>query len=260
MKLLFVAFATLQCLLIPLTVRAAPPVPSAIVVPKRQARYVTFRKKRAKRYDISITYPVFSARSPVSRLANRSLREYAEHEAAKFIRLSLEDSDAGGQGTRGPGGAYELEIHPAITLARPDMISIYFSRYSFSGGVHPNTDFPAFTFGMIDGAAKLLALSDLFTRGTDPYAVLTPVTLPKLKALNASSVVGEDSIKKLDRDHLRNWCVTPAGITLLFAPYDVASYAEGAFPTKIPFAELRGSLDAAGPLRAILPADKARKP
>ncbi len=214
-------------------------------------RYRILQKKRAGRYDIVVTYPVFAGMSPLIPLANRSIREYAVQTVATFVREA--DAEYHEFGAAAPGNGWFLELHPHVSLARPDLISVYFDRDTYMGGPHPNSEYLSQSFGIVHGKAKQLALADLMRPGQNAYDVLSPVTLPRLKARGASSVVDEDGIKKLNGETLHSWCLTPNGLTLLFAPYEVASYAEGSYIVKLPFAELKSNLDPQGPLRNLVP-------
>lgn len=246
MKSVYCYIALVLALCVASPVAAAPPKASATVL---TVQYKSIYKKRAGRYDISVRYPIFAGTSPVARLANESLRLYATSSVSKFIQQA--ESDFAEQGNLGPSNGYSLELKPVISLARPDLISVYFNRDTYMGGAHPNTEYPSQSFGLVNGKAKRLTLADLFDKNKNPYAVLSTVTLPKLKARGASSVTNGD-IKMLGKENLREWVLTPRTITLLFAAYDVASYAEGPFITKIELYELKSDWDTNGPLKELL--------
>ncbi|MBC8138038.1 MAG: DUF3298 and DUF4163 domain-containing protein [Fibrella sp.] len=246
MKSVYFNLALLVLFCVPSASIATPPETNTPVL---RVRYISIRKERAGRYDISVQYPVFAGSSPMARLANESLRAYAVSSTDKFIQQA--ESDYAEQGNLGPSNGYSLELKPTVSLAHSGLISVYFSRYTYMGGAHPNTEYPSQSFGIVGGKAKRLVLADLFDKNKDPYAALSSVALPKLKARGASSVT-QGSIEKLDKEILRDWVITPRGITLLFAPYAVASYAEGAFITKIGFRELNGTWGVNGPLKGLL--------
>ena len=226
-------FPALACAL-PVAVSAAP---QTLAV-----RYETVTRKEPRRYDISLTYPVFAPLSPVARLANRTVKRYAAESITAFVRLEAESWREYRKREK-PGdlatGQFVLELKPVVSLARPDIISLYFNRYSSTGGVHPNTNFAGFTFGSVSGAAKRLALSDLFTPPANPYTALSQIVVPELRRRNASWFAGDEpDHKTLSPATLTDWVTTPAGITLLFAPYQAGSYAEGAYIVKVGFDNL----------------------
>ena len=212
--------------------------------------YRTLKRSKPKLYEASVKYPVFAGSSPVVTLANRAVRAYAEKEVAQFVKDSEADlKDRAANNV--PGSNYELEISPVISLARPDLISITFNYYTFMGGAHPNHDYPAMNFGMVGGKAKLLELRDLFVPGFNPYGGLDKYIVPQLRKQEASSIT-EGEIKTLDKNLLRSWNVTPRSLTFSFAPYAVASYAEGDFEAKCTFTALKSVLNLQGPLRPVL--------
>lgn len=205
-------------------------------------------------FEVSASYPVFKEDSALVRFANSQLESYVRRAAREFAQNAQSDYSDPSLRKVIPG-AYSQEITPVVAIARPDLISVYFIRYEYTGGAHPNTDYPAQTFGIVDGKPKQLTLRNLFGKAHDPYGSLTTIALPELKIRNASSVTNGD-IKRLSPKVLRNWAVTPGGITLLFAPYDVASYAEGPFLVKCSFQKLVEYLDNNGPLKSLLAGSK----
>lgn len=225
--------------------------PPKTTLPSLSVRYKTVSRKRAGRYDVSVRYPVFAGSSPVVRLANDSLRTFAQSSATRFIQEA--ETDYATQGNMGVSNGYTLDLSPVISLSRPDLISVYFARSTYEGGVHPNFEYVSHAFGIVNGKAKQLALADLFVKARDPYAVLSPIALPKLKAKGASSVTSGE-IKRLDKTVLRAWVLTPRAITLLFEPYAVASYAEGPYEIKIPLRDMADNWNTVGPLRGLLEA------
>lgn len=230
---------------------AAQAAPLAVI-------YKTLSGTKANRYEYSVRYPVFAETSPVARLANRSLRDYAVKEVATFLKNERDTWNefraAEAQKAKPePGTLFALDIAPVVSVATPDIISVYFGQYSHQGGAHPNTWYPSQTFGTVNGAAKKLAIADLFAPRTDPYKALSVLAIPELRRRDASSVTGTDPyITALTPDVLQNWVVTPSGITLLFSPYEVASYAEGAFFVKVKYADLRPSLNRNGVLKPFI--------
>ncbi|MBC8142664.1 MAG: DUF3298 and DUF4163 domain-containing protein [Armatimonadetes bacterium] len=220
---------------VPAAAFAAPLKPATLAI-----QYKTLTGKKVNRYEYRVKYPVFSETgSPVARLANASLRAYAVKEVADFLKYEAESWREYRAKEVREVPIYDLDITPIVSVARPDLISVHFGQYSYQGGAHPNTWYPSQSFGVISGTAKKLTLSDLFAPGTDPYKPLSTIAIPELKKRGASSVTGEKpEITTLTPTVLRNWTLTPSGITLLFSPYEVASYAEGAFVVKCSWSEL----------------------
>ena len=67
---------------------------------------------------------------------------------------------------------------------------------------------------------------------------VSQLLIPKLQAMEASSV-GPGGIEELTDVQCDNYVMTPYGMTWMFSPYEVASYAEGEFFVKVPWSELR---------------------
>lgn len=197
-------------------------------------------------WSASYEYPAFESKSPVALLSNKTLAraEKAELDAyAKECEDTFSSSPA-------PDSAYVSEETTAVSLAWPNLISVSASDYEDAGGAHPNTTFTFHSFGLAEGHAKQLKLQDLFRREVSGAKTVTPLILADLRRKHASNL--DDPEFKLDAGLLEQFVLGRRSITFMFAPYQVASYAEGAFLVEIPYSRIRSKLDPAGPLKPLL--------
>jgi hypothetical protein len=104
---------------------------------------------------------------------------------------------------------------------------------------------------MVQGRARPLKLRDLFRGGNQDVKALGPLLLAKLKAGPRASFVKDGTIKSIDAAKV-DWALTRGGITFLFPPYAVASYAEGPHQVKVLYSELQERLNPQGPLNGLL--------
>jgi hypothetical protein len=218
-------------------------------------RWSTFRTGRTGYWNARIVYPVFGGPSALARTANATLAAWARSEGERFGRELREQFRSQPR----PREPYPFRATPAVSLASPTLISVYFRTEEYTGGAHPGSDFKTMTFGMLRGQPRRLALKDLFLPGADPAQALTPPVLPKLKAKGASEVV-DGRLTRLNDLLVSDWVVAPTGLILLFPPYAVGAYAEGAFSVKVDFSELQGALAGNGPLAPLLRGSGRRAP
>src|SRR5439155_26298955 len=129
------------------------------------------------------------------RTANAELAAWARSEGERFgreLRVQFRSQPR-------PHDPYPFTAAPAVTLATPTLISVYFHTAAYTGGAHPSSDFQTMTFGVLRGQPRRLVLKDLFLPGVDPARALTPHVLPRLKAQGASEVVDGRLTKLNDR-------------------------------------------------------------
>lgn len=196
---------------------------------------VTFNQEshnRAGWYEVSATIPTFRG-NEVAKLASRESARIARDRMTEF-RNEYDRNDK-------PHRIGYLDWSPVVSLLTDSMVSLYAHCDTYAGGAHPNRDFVGLNFAMVAGKPKRIVLADLMDPGADPVATASELVIPKLRALNASSIVyGE--ITQLTQQQADNFVVTPAGITWLFSPYEVASYAEGHFFVKVKWEEMNGKV------------------
>lgn len=210
----------------------------------------TYIETKKGYWTATVVYPEFPSISPVAKLANKSLAQ-APKELIKDVLANWKEMEAAPGELSKPANPFSSEWNPDVSILKPNLISVAFIGYEFSGGAHPNDFFATYSYGLVAGKPKKLTLDDLFKKGVDPVKALSPLVIAKLKKLHASSVVN-GSITSMSRDLLKNFVLTPTAIAMLEAPDEVASHAEGAFTAKVKYTELKGKLDPNGPLAELL--------
>lgn len=133
---------------------------------------------------------------------------------------------------------YDLKSSPKTT-------SYIYTIYQDTLGAHPNAFFRTFTFNTATG--KLLAVSDIFTPGTNYLSVLSAESRKRLPTMIAARV--GVSVSELDpdsmndgtapeADNFQNWYLDGRNLVLIFPPYQVAPYAAGVLSVSIPLSQL----------------------
>ncbi len=201
---------------------------------------VSFRKTESVRkdwYEMQAVWPQFKGNA-VADVANQHLGPSLIQAMDTFRKETVRDGK--------PMRPHAWAFGCTVSIAQPELISIFGSTYWDTGGAHPNSILQGYNYGMVKGRAKRLVLADLLRAGVDPVAKASEWVLPKLKARGASSIV-DGEITKLTQNQADNFVITPSGITWLLSKYEVASYAEGEFEVRVAWAEMAGSLNPSGP-------------
>jgi hypothetical protein len=85
-------------------------------------RWSTFRSGRKGYWSVRIIYPVFGGGSPLARTANAELATWARSQGERFDREMRELFRTQPR----PHDPYPFNAAPAVALATPALISLYF--------------------------------------------------------------------------------------------------------------------------------------
>jgi hypothetical protein len=209
---------------------------------------VTVRRSRPGYWKVSTAYPQFPNDLPIEALTNRTLKAAAETRMRAFMKQCTDEFRRLGK----PRAPYEQMEKPTVALARPTLISAYFTGFTYTGGAHGNIYYPTYNLGFVDGKPRRLALRDLFRPGEKAVDAASELIMEKLKANPRATFVKDGSVKSIGPDLVSAFVVSPTGITFLLPPYAVAPYVEGSFFVKIPFAEFGDKLNPNGPLKGLM--------
>lgn len=201
--------------------------------------FVTLAKEKTESREITVTVPRFRFTSPLKSTAENAARAYANRLLTEF-RSIFKDGDVG------PGPKF-LEAIPVIATAQPQLISFRYDVGTYTGGAHPNSYIKVFTFAVIGGRTKSLTLSDVLLRGKRATDFSKSVLLP---AINQAKKEREaDPASSLTVDQLNSFVIHSEGLTWHFAPYELGPYTEGGYEIKLTWAQMKGYIDPAGPVR-----------
>jgi len=200
---------------------------------------------RGEGYSYRIRYPSLD---PKWQALHDALHAYAETQKKDFL--------AAQGGERSPNaGEYKLDV--AFTVARrtDEFVSVLVSGSSFTGGAHPSpltASFVAYT-----AENRLVALGDLFTDPAAALKILSDEARAQLQGRFEAQLrdqVGEgDQLAPALKD-MREWVERGTepkmenfavylvdgldskaiGLTLVFPPYQVAPYVDGAPQVEVP--------------------------
>lgn len=215
---------------------------------EKVAEYVFSNTQQGETLEVSLSYPYFLSASPAWQQINAALHKSISQVSLEFIteaRTFLGEADQPfyrslfwHQQT-----AYSIEYYSETLL------SLLGKYYQYTGGAHGNTHYQSKNFWIREDEVILLKLSDLFLQGYQKR--LSQECIRSLREQGAGDVVN-GSITELAEKDLRQFSLTPRGLTVYFAPYAVGAYAEGTFLVTIPYLKLKPVIDTGGPLKVFI--------
>lgn len=198
-------------------------------------------KVKAITYAIDASYPQFDGPGVDFSAVNAEFANGARKGAASAIP----DQDAGDfEQTWG------FDLHFVLHRPGPDLVAIEFGHYSYTGGAHGNGGTSAALVNLRTG--RSVPPSSFFAPGDEWRRTVTALVLADLKKQFVERPGFDESIEpgnlaKLLRDPTR-WLFKANGLTIVFNPYDVGSYAAGSYDVDIPYASLRTVMRPEAPL------------
>ncbi len=221
---------------------------SLLAAPKAPApafRLQTVKVESKGRFEAEASYPIFSSKSELAKVANQLL----QIQAGKILSAWTKevDQDFLPKGSPLPPNPYGFDLDPSVESSGPSLISVVSTVYTYTGGAHPNRYFVASNFGVVKGKAKQIQIGDLFRPGFDYLQEITMNVMPELVRREAGWVES-GWMREVDATRANIFTVNAKGITFYFEPYSAGSYAEGEYIVTVPFSEFTG-LDRTGPLR-----------
>lgn len=211
----------------------------------------SIQETRAGVFQMKSVFPVIKDAKPPAAALSREAERMAKTDTADFRKTAIE-AHKDRQYFTGP---YVLDSKVSLSIVHDDLASGYLERYEFSGGAHGNTSFHPLNYGVRNGKSVRLKLTDLLAPGVRAADVLEEIVRPELNRIKLSQEL--EPVDSIDAGLADRFVITPAGITWLFAPYEVGPYSDGSFFVKISWEKLAGSIDSNGPLKPLL-VQKAR--
>jgi hypothetical protein len=168
------------------------------------------------RIDVSITYPFFL--NPVA--FNDIIQKTALDEQQDFL-IEGQQAEINQELFNG----WSLESDYQIHYASETVLSLLNTRFSYTGGAHPNTTYAVMNYQITNDRLAALSLGDLFSEDTLP--TLTTYITDDLEDQGAAWIVDESVA--VDKDLLSLFTFSPLGFNFYFPPYVVAPYVQGPF-------------------------------
>ena len=217
----------------------------AVTLPQAKitTTFQTTTNNKAGFYETSLKLPKLSG-SPLATFATQSLQAEATSGLAAWMKQNAV--------TTKPRVPSFYQVQPFISMATPNVISMYFLVSTYEGGAHPITVFDPHTYAMVGGSPMEVHAKNIFKPGVKFVDVVSSLVISKLMQNDRAEWVTDGTVKTLTPAQVDSFVVTPSSITYLFNPYDMGPYAVGTFQVKVPFTELASDLDKSGPLNSLL--------
>ncbi|MCM1257980.1 MAG: DUF3298 and DUF4163 domain-containing protein [Roseburia sp.] len=202
--------------------------------------------------DVDVSYPSISIpdKEEISEKINTALKSEVEtfwnfeNENASYAREDFEMAADDENYTFEP---YTASFSYTVKRCDPQIISIVFSQYDYTGGAHGNPWQYGVTFDAATG--NRIQLEGLSSDYSAFYNVL-------LTNLNHQAIlpayqdyIFSDFAADVETALLKDsaaWYLDSSGITFISNPYVLGSYAAGTFEFNIPYSELKGLKGAYG--------------
>jgi hypothetical protein len=174
-------------------------------------------KEEAPKYTIDVKYPQTGLPG-----SDAKIRQLVEPMAAEIKKAALADNFSAGK--------YTLEGDFKTALAGPDIVSIVFDVYTYTGGAHGAHATHGLNFDAATG--RELTLDDALSLTGLTLAQLADQSATKLKAkLGDMYMFPEGAAAK--RENYDTFAVSSGEVTFFFSEYQVAPYAAG--PSEVSF-------------------------
>jgi hypothetical protein len=124
---------------------------------------------------------------------------------------------------------------------------LFYVTYYLSGAAHPNHRTMPLNFDLTQN--KPLNLADIFQKDTPYLQALVDLCTADLKRRNAME--WSENLKPVP-ETFHSWVIQKDSLLIWFDPYEVASYAAGPQKVLLPYTALKGYINPAGPLQALI--------
>ena len=145
---------------------------------------------------------------------------------------------------------YGPDYNPGFTIqsdfrfvcVRENFVSIEFLYYAYTGGAHGNWQYQTLNFLRDKTRAQLITVEQFFRNDSAAEAYLSATILSDLAEQEAFFVT-DGMVTELTFSDLQAFTLSKTGITFLFSPYQVGSFAQGGFEVFIPYTDVEEYID-----------------
>lgn len=181
--------------------------------------------------DITINYPLEQVKAApiVQENVDTLIYDSRDHFIEMFLERGIDDQSL--------SGAWTLIIEYEEFRHSEQVMSLRFSMYSYSGGIHGFPSTTTMTFDLVQN--KRLVLDDLFLPDSEPLEVIAPLAAASL--LDQLRDFPEHWIGRGSSPEPENyafWLLTADELIFYFQRYQVAPYSAGTLTVNIPLTEL----------------------
>ncbi len=182
--------------------------------------------------------PILLERQPWHKSMNSLLRAHDVSAANEFCSMTWEDL---WNSIRQPshGNQWTSGISRHIIHHNARVCSVLEQVYEYTGGAHGNVILRGWNFLSDGDEARALSLPQLFREASPWEERLADLCKADLRRQGASMFTaaggGIEPQAKLEPGDLSVFTLSPAGLRIHFAPYEVGSWAEGTYSVLLPY-------------------------
>lgn len=209
----------------------------------RQTQYKTTYQHCVRSQDscsyYQVDYPILAASTPAAQAINRQLlaslfgKFSPEQEAAQFL------NDYAQNGLQSPPLPWAMLRRVRVEAYTERLLSLRDYTYEFRGGAHGEHQTQFYNFDLQTGLP--LNLKDLFRAGYEkPLTALAEQIFREQKALTPKQSLAEANYTFPNNRFQLSQAIliTATGLLVHYAPYEIASYAQGTTEIEVPFYQL----------------------
>lgn len=212
---------------------------------RHQVSRLRFRQYGLSR-DATAAWPRFLDPDPFWTAVNGWLEQEAAGRMDPFVRWSWEElKDIWNWPDRGFSGKYYLECRWDVVWRTNQLVSLLEFHDTYLGGIHGMHGYRGANFQWSDGRLRELALADFFRPDSGWLQHLHGLVTEDLRRQEAEWYSEAATNAIADREFTFN----AQGLQLYYDPYEVGSYAAGAFTVHLPWERLAALLPTNGMVR-----------
>lgn len=194
--------------------------------------------------SLEIYYPVFG-----NQAVDSSIKLFAEKQASEYEK-DIAESATVEEDRPNDYERWEMSGYFNIERPNPDVVSVIFNIFSYSGGAHGNLAITCLNYNLKTGAS--VDFADLFKDPEKALEMMSSFSAQKLN-IELGEYADEDMIlsgTSPDLTNFSNLSLVPGGLYIEFQPYQVGPWAAGPQRVEMTLQDLA----AAGPEPDIWPA------
>jgi hypothetical protein len=188
--------------------------------------------------EIDVMYPHL-INNPAAEAFNALIDERVKAGVKDF-----QDLVSGGVDDASDTEPWTYDMNYEITYRDDHRFTVLLSGSEYTGGAHPNEDYLAISYDV--DANKEITLADLFKSKVNYLKEISSLAIADLNKQNAADeFTDSDWITEgagPDPENYQDFYLTKNALGVVFAPYQVASYAAGQQGVEIPYSKLKDLL------------------
>ncbi len=210
-------------------------------------RIVKTKAGKKGQWTASVSMPVFTTRTPLTQLAESTVRRLEMQKYNEF--LGEIKKDFAEMRKEGMSSEWGFESATEVTHNTPRFIGLATSGWTFLGGAHGMSTTVLYNFGYVDGKPKRLTIHDVVHR--EGFRELKLIMLAKAMKLEGADWINNGDVNDFTENQMNNFRVDGQGLVFEFDAYELGSYASGPQSIGVTWAELKPLMRANGPLPAL---------